>query len=745
MAIVHYPYERPAQGVGSHPFIQKGMPEVRRDKFEEGVELDKIEFQRAALNRPSPLLALDFAASARVSPDLSAAIDHIVEMDSDIVDDRAERMKRLLVIASLLQPLRSTLDDLKYECARQIAKDLNVAFTAAVVDAFEWPDVELPLRYVIGFPVVFDIPDSGVYKPTESPAEIPRDEFMAGNTRANASAARNLAQRAQKGGDDLERLHQCWKRTVEEEQEGLILGPLSAAQIDRKYGRGRWRFLPRTAILQKGKWRCIDDAKRSKTNSATTMHETIVCARADWPALISREFARRYHSLGRRGGKRQRTGSSLGMCHGTDDLRAAYRHVPTAQPEFTLVGVWRPDDSLPTGGEVVYFEVPGHNFGLVSAVCNFNRSPELFTAAARRLLGIVTEHYFDDADTCEPGFAGDSGQVALGTLHGPRLFGFPFDQGKHEHMAPTHEFLGVETDFSSIHTGVVLLDVTQKRRGKLSELCKDTLALPVVTHALAQSIVGKGSFALSATFSSVGRSCLQPLQQHANQGAPTPLSEWARDSLEFLQLVCDIMPPTRLPLLPVSTKPIVVFVDAEGKRRKRGGPGPPTGHVGFKVIHPTLGSFWGHGEVPPSVVKLLDDIKVRQTYIGQFELIGAIVPFVSLPADLFRGFPVELWIDNSGAIGSLVKGYSGKPDCAKLVNMFNFAISRAGVASLFIDYVPTDSNVADVPSRWHEMSPAERAEWAGLLGLEVAAKIPDLANADGGWRSYTEMARALWA
>ena len=76
---------------------------------------------------------------------------------------------------------------------------------------------------------------------------------------------------------------------------------------------------------------------------------------------------------------------------------------------------------------------------------------------------------------------------------------------------------------------------------------------------------------------------------------------------------------------------------------------------------------------------------------------------LSLPSEFFEGRPVQLWIDNSGAIGCLIKGYSGKADCAKLVNAFHFVVATKGIASLYIDYVPTDSNIADVPSRWHEM------------------------------------------
>ena len=96
------------------------------------------------------------------------------------------------------------------------------------------------------------------------------------------------------------------------------------------------------------------------------------------------------------------------MEHGTEDLEAAYRHVPTSQPQFTIAAVW--DDE---SKKVCYIEVPGHNFGLASAVINFNRFPEFAVAIARRLLWIVVEHYVDDKDVTEPGWCGGSGLAFL--------------------------------------------------------------------------------------------------------------------------------------------------------------------------------------------------------------------------------------------------------------------------------------------------------------------------------------------
>ena len=75
----------------------------------------------------------------------------------------------------------------------------------------------LALNYIVGFPVVFNIPDSGVYKAETKAAKISPAEFMRGNTRMTAHIQRSLEKEAE-GEDTDERAEQraqCWKKTKE--------------------------------------------------------------------------------------------------------------------------------------------------------------------------------------------------------------------------------------------------------------------------------------------------------------------------------------------------------------------------------------------------------------------------------------------------------------------------------------------------------------------------------------------------
>ena len=105
---------------------------------------------------------------------------------------------------------------------------------------------------------------------------------------------------------------------------------------------------------------------------------------------------------------------------------------------------------------------------------------------------------------------------------------------------------------------------------------------------------------------------------------------------------------------------------------------------------------------------------------------------------------MELWIDNSGAIGGLLKGYSGVPDCARIISFFHFTIAKLGIASLWIDYLPSKSNPADAPSRFHEMTRDAIIAVSASLGVLYTAVILALATHDGRWLSFSQIASSIF-
>ena len=733
IAVYDGKYERPTTAPKMAAFSQTRMPEVRKDKLVAGITLGKREFAERAILRQSPYAESDSINEASLPPDLLAAVDHVLSQGDDVETDRRERLLRIKAIISMLTPLQDLLQSLKSSTALAVSASFNVAFSATCISAMRWPDVSLPLRMLSGFSVVSDIPDSLVYRSNEQPAKTEFASFIASNTDHIASMKAKLTAKAN-SEHDRTRIEACWIRTNEEIESNLIQGPFSQSQMDRMFGRGLWRPLPRSAILQKDKWRCIDDGKRSGHNDATTLHESITCCRADFPALVGREFARRIRS---HNSNQPSQMPRFDLHHGSDDLFAAYRRVPTSQPEYTSVMVWDSDNE-----QIVYCIVPGHNFGLTSAVLNFNRIPHYMISAVRVFLGVCCEHYFDDVDTAEPSFCNGSGQETVVSFFSDDFSGFSFDVKKHCPMDISNEFLGVVSSYKFWPAGLMQMDITEKRRRNVDTLAKQIAFKQALPPGSASSLFGKARFAISPYFGSVGTACLQPIMARCYTPHAYKITDQIADSLDFISFLMRHLGPFTIPNLPPSGDKIVIFTDASGKKRTSSS--APTGYLGFVVFHPVYGTRHSHCPMPQSMVDLFDRIKQRKTYIGHFEMIAAIIPFLTLPPEWFSQYDVELWIDNTQAIGSFIKGYAGLYDCAKLVNLFKFAIARLNLRSIFIDYVPSDSNIADIPSRFLEPPKSEDPECWEIMGSFITSIIPALADHTGEWLSFNDIASSVW-
>ena len=91
----------------------------------------------------------------------------------------------------------------------------------------------------------------------------------------------------------------------------------------------------------------------------------------------------------------------------------------------------------------------------------------------------------------------------------------------------------------------------------------------------------------------------------------------------------------------------------------------------------------------------------RKQYIGQLELLAAVAVYYSVP-QWFRQRAVIHYVDNSSAVAALVKGYSSRPDSAKILYAFWAMVAGLGALPWFY-YVRSEANVGDFPSRDKEI------------------------------------------
>ena len=80
------------------------------------------------------------------------------------------------------------------------------------------------------------------------------------------------------------------KARDEEIELGLACPYETRAQLDRRFGAGQWRPLPRHAVYQANKARPIDDGRRAGHNQAALLSETIVCQTGEFIPLAAKQM-----------------------------------------------------------------------------------------------------------------------------------------------------------------------------------------------------------------------------------------------------------------------------------------------------------------------------------------------------------------------------------------------------------------------------------------------------------------------
>lgn len=618
--------------------------------------------------------------------DLLGAVEAVASRRAGVVGWRRVKRAELQRISRDLQPLtrqiRAEVTPGHLLAAGPRIAEPHVALVAALTEALGLADAELHEALALGAPAVGDIPAAGV-SAWRRGAEARRPVRLR-PTRAEDDAWNAWLRADVETRPPSLRDADVWAATMAELDKGLIDGPWSFADIEAMFGESGWRGSRRFPVDQDGKCRPCEDCAESGLNAMTGLQEKITCVLADFPARVAARFV---EALGWEG-------EEWTMLLATDDLASAYRVFPCSTPGHTVF-VQR----NPATGEAAYFTMAGFNFGLASAVNQFNRLPEFSVAVARRLFGVCTAHYFDDFPTAEPDFAGDSGQLCLTELHAE--IGFPFEPRKSTRPAGVRVFLGVESDFRRLWSdGVVEMAVPAERAERTTGILGQILRTRWLPASLAATVCGKVQFLTTWAYGRVGRAAMQPLHRRRSEKRGFDgLDDAAAAAVGFLHSLIPVLPRRVIRLRGTARPAVRLWTDAMWEEAAdepaRIGivvhlPGYVTEHgrtIEGKYLHASM-------VVPSDVMEAFVE---RRQYIGQLELLAAVAAYTTF-ADELRGRRVIHWIDNTSALAALIKGYSRAPDSARIVHAFH-AFNVGLRASCWLEYVASKANIADMPSR----------------------------------------------
>mgnify|MGYP004099556455 CR=1 FL=1 len=113
----------------------------------------------------------------------------------------------------------------------------------------------------------------------------------------------------------------------------------------------------------------------------------------------------------------------------------------------------------------------------------------------------------------------------------------------------------------------------------------------------------------------------------------------------------------------------------------------------------------------------MQDFVRRKQQLGQLEIIGGVVPYMSVP-ELLRGRDVLRRIDNTSEKAAMVHEYSGAPDSARLVHLLQ-AWNTGLRARAWYEYVRSRANPGDEPSRGVALA---QEQWQVLRRPGISSK-----------------------
>ena len=633
--------------------------------------------------RPDLVAAVDFTCSFAASPDAFVA----------------DRNHRLTAFAGIIASDDARAVEAAMRRHQSVASSYlegdkaSHAIIALAARAAGLPDTFLPVRRLLGFPTVGAYEDSGMFRAKPRAAWMCMAELD--SPAHNAKMADTIAAQW-RHADPAKRkaIVVVSEKTYEEVEKGLMFGPFVPGDLNELFGEGCWHSLNRFGVEQGVEpdgvtptVRPCDNGRSSLTNACLDLDETISCESASFPALVASLFAER--------------GMRVPLEHSTDDVVKAYRRMAASDAGTTVVALW--DARVEA---VRFFLMPGHNFGLVSAVLSWNRQSQLVACLARRYFGVPCAAYFDDYDVCEPNWATPSGKGVLHRLH--EWLGIPLaTNAKDVPPRPVNAFLGVITDLARAAQGLVTMRSKPERVAKLVLTGERYTVLGIPSEEL-KHFLGKCEYLhTSAVSGKVGRAAIGMLKRwdhsrrrHKGPGAgPTKeeRAEWdevAREALEFLVHILPRLPPRVFRFLEKQRKPVILYTDAmyetsTGEAR-----------IGVAIYDPEAADEgrppWKHisATVPAWVFRCW---RVRQQYIGPLETIAPLIALLSAP-ESFRGRDVVLFIDNTGALFGLGKGDCREADSARIIHLFHAACLALRVR-VWVEHVATGANLADMPSR----------------------------------------------
>ena len=330
--------------------------------------------------------------------------------------------------------------------------------------------------------------------------------------------------------------------------------------------------------------------------------------------------------------------------------------------------------------------------GSVKSVHSFLRLSHSIWAVLTTIFMVITTNYFDDFISLAIVAESQSVDFTVKTVF--RMLGWKFaeDGPKAPPLSPAVTALGVSVDVSDLHQGLVLIDNTEKRALELLDTISSVIQFCRMTKKEALRLRGRMQFVSGQIFGRVAKRCLSAVTQHAYDTGDGRLSDVLLTSLErFCGLLQMKVPRT---LTKKSTMTWFIFTDAS---HESGGDSSVAG-VGAVLVN-SLGekvNFFSERLDDDLLTKI--NVSKRKTIIFECEFF-AFFCAMWLWKEMLAGSTNVIHTDSDGVRDAFISCHTTSDNALPILNAC-LQLEFEQSWNVWIARVPTESNIADEPSRF---------------------------------------------
>ena len=537
------------------------------------------------------------------------------------------------------------------------SRKVDFALIHFLVSNLRYPDTTLAKDLSKGMPLVGAVPPTGVFSKRVREQTLTAPQWKEGLVERNREMVRRVTHPSDSA---LARL--CWEKSLLEVEKGWLSEPTPVTEA----AINSIPLTPRFAVEEEHgggpkKIRAIDDLKASMVNDLLGLVDTSIPQNLDTFLGVALTHAE--------------VGSSTELRAFSVDFAHAYKHVGVAadQLDFATVVIGDP------AGNAMMATLRTQPFGSSRAPANWARLTSFAQFVLRKVFLVWLGVFVDDCYCVDP-----QSTIATAlwvTRELCSLLGLVLAPDKEQPPTQALTLLGASIQLGRRHVSASL---TEKRKTDYVALLKNILRRNSLSPEAAAKIRGKLGFAQSLMFGKYGRAILHEFsaRQYSSMKGPTfPLSPAL---VETIQLWVSTLPATKPRTVSLTPPvPVVIYTDAQG-----------AGHCAAVLFDQTpRPSMLRHTHCPPW---LLDP--AVGAGIFEFELLAVLLG-VCLAMAHFPGRPLLVCCDNEGANAAVIRG-SCRTEVGRLLSSLLWRVATESNSPIWIEYVRSNLNVADAPSRY---------------------------------------------